>query len=415
MRILLMILIPLLAVGREVTVQALPMGQPDELGMSLEELGKIGPAVEGMIAEGKLAGANVLVLRKGQIVYEGSFGHRDRENEKAMEKDSLFRIFSMTKALTSAAALMLCEEGKMSLDDPLELHLPGFSDPKVWVEDGEVVAARRSPTVRDLLRHTGGIANRRDRHPVSEGYRKGWRLGQDGSLAELMVNIEKAPLLYSPGTRWKYGTSTDVLAGLVAKVGGLPFERFLEERLIKPLGMVDTGYRVPEEKAERLSVLYFLREGNLRAAGPLAKRQALREPKMKGGGSGLISTITDYARFLQMIANGGELQGKRYLRKETVDLMRTNQLPRQIEAIAFGDEVRAGTGFGLGFAVQMAHEDSWDENAVVGEYGWGGAASTHYWISPKDELVVVTMEQTMPYNSKLEKALKPLIYSAIKK
>ena len=145
------------------------------------------------------------------------------------------------------------------------------------------------------------------------------------------------------------------------------------------------------------------------------QRQASREPKMKGGGSGLISTITDYARFLQMIANGGEFQGKRYLKKETVDLMRSNQLPRQIKAITFGEKPQNGTGFGLGFSVQFEHEEPWDQSAVVGEYGWGGAASTHYWISPEHELVVVTMEQTMPYNPNLEKALKPLIYNSFKK
>jgi len=340
MRILLLLLIPLLALGREMAIQDFPVSDPAK---------------------------------------------RDRENEKAMEQDSLFRIYSMTKGLTSAAALMLCEEGKMSLDDPLEVHLPGFAEPKVWVEGGELIAARRSPTVRDLLRHTGGIANRRDKNPVSELYREGWRLGQDGSLTELMTNIEKA----------------------------LPFEEFLEKRLMKPLGMVDTGYAVSQEKEERLAGLYFLRDGSLRATGPLARRKALQEPKLKGGGSGLISTTTDYARFLQMIANGGEFQGKRYLRKETVDLMRTNQLPIQIEAIAFGEKVRHGTGFGLGFSVHLEHKDPWDKSAVVGEYGWGGAASTHYWISPKHELVVVTMEQTMPYNSNLEGALKSLIYKSV--
>lgn len=384
-------------------------------GMSAEKLEAIAPTVEKLIEAEKLVGANVLVMRRGEIVYQRSFGHRDRENGKPMEKDTLFRIYSMTKALTSTAALMLCEEGKMSLDDPVELHLPELTDPKVWVTEGSVVAAKRSPTVRDLLRHTSGLGSLRAAHPVSRFYREGWLIERNRTLDRLVDNVGKAPLLYEPGTRWVYGTSTDILAAVVASAAGKPFEDFIDERLIKPLGMIDTAYSVPAGKAGRLSTSYRMKRGALVVGDPAEGARVLQEPSFKGGGSGLISTINDYARFLQMIANGGEFQGKRYLREDTVDLMRTNQLPRQLPAIEFGKEIRHGTGFGLGFCVRFAHDNRWDKDAAIGEYGWGGAASTHYWISPKHDLVVVTMEQTMPYNWNLEKSLKPLIYSAINK
>ncbi len=404
MRILFVMLVPLLAVGRE-----LPVGEPAEFGMSAEGLAKIGPVVEGMIREKSLVGASVLILKKGTIVYQEGFGQRDRENDLPMERDTLFRIFSMTKGLTSAAALILCDEGKLNLDDEVAAHLPEFKGDEVWVSRIKREKAERAPTVRDLLRHTSGLANRWAVHPVSRMYREG------AALDTLLANIAEAPLLYQPGKRWVYGASSDVLAAVVAKVAGIPFEKFLEKRLIKPLGMVDTAYQVPRDKMGRLSVNYRVRKGRLMVADPAEGSKMLQAPAFKGGGSGLVSTITDYARFLQMIANGGEFQGKRYLRKETVELMRTNQLPKGVAAISFGDDVRPGTGFGLGFSVRVTNDGRGDSDAALGEYGWGGAASTHYWISPEHELVVITMEQTMPYNRNLEAALKPLIYGAFKK
>ena len=413
MRALLLILFPLMVIGREIAVKDLPVGEPAAFGMSKEGLEKIGPVVEDLIGEGKLAGANILVLRRGHIVYQESFGQQDRELGKAMKKDTLFRIYSMTKALTSAAALMLCEEGKMSLDDPVELFLPELAEPQVWATEGTVYPARRSSTVRDLLRHTGGFASSWGEHPVSTFYREGIKSKESWTLEKQMEVIGKAPLLYPPGTKWVYGSSSDILAAVVAKAAGMPFEKFIDERLIKPLGMVDTAYSVPAEKVERLSVSYRSEKEGLKVGDPAEGSEMLKEPAFKGGGSGLISTITDYAKFLQMIANGGRFQGKRYLRQDTVDLMVTNQLPRQISAISFGDEVRHGTGFGLGFSVKFARDDRWDKDAALGEYGWGGAASTHYWISPVDELIVITMEQTMPYNWNLEQALKPVIYRSI--
>lgn len=416
MKMLCAVILPILAVGKELKVEPLPVSDSAKAGMLAEELAKVGPIVEGFIRKKQLAGANVLVLRKGEIVYQESFGLRDLETKAPMENDTLFRIYSMTKALTSAVALMLCEEGKLSLDDPIEKYLPELAKPEVLVTEGHAVSAKRKPTLRDLLRHTGGFANLRAGSLVGRSYREGLPGPDQRTLNDLIVNVGKSALMYQPGTRWVYGVSSDLLAAVVAKAAGKPFEEVITTRLIKPLGMVDTAYSVPEEKAGRLSSSYRTRKlGGLGIVDPAAQSRALKDPSMKGGGSGLISTITDYARFLQMIANGGEFQGKRYLREDTVNLMRTNQLPRQLKAISFGEEERHGTGFGLGFCVRYTHDDRWDKDAAIGEYGWGGAASTHYWISPKHDLVVITMEQTMPYNWNLERSLKPIIYGAVLK
>lgn len=390
MKILMVGLLPLMLGAKEPVVQTLPLAEPAKMGMSAEELKKIGPAMAKLIEEKKLAGGNVLVLRKGHIVYFESFGLRDVENNLPMEGDTIFRIYSMTKGLTSAAALMLCEEGKMMLDDPIGLHLPSMKSQK----------SQRATTVRDLLRHTGGYIKR------PQG---------DRPLLEMADQLATKDLDYEPGSKWVYGVSTDLLAAVIASVSGQPFEKFLQDRLLGPLGMTQTGFGLPDSEVARLSVLYRIQKGKLVVGDPAEGSSYIKDKAFKGGGSGLVSTITDYARFLQMIANGGELHGKRYLRQDSVDLMRTNQLPRSITHIAFGPQQRFGTGFGLGFCVKYTEDDRWNPDGAVGEYGWGGAASTHYWISPKDELVVVTMEQTMPYNWNMEDTLKPIIYGAVEK
>lgn len=382
-------------------------------GVSTAKLAEIRPVVEQMISDKKLAGGAVLVMRHGEVVYQEEFGHRDLENKLPVEKDTLYRIYSMTKGLTSTLALMLCEEGKMSLDDPIGLHLPELKEQSVFVSESETEAARRNTTVRDLLRHTSGYGNSWG-GPLGKLYRESGVSNREAPLSNMVESLAPLPLLYQPGKRWVYGASSDVLAAVVASVEGQPFEKVMQDRLLTPLGMTDTFYQVPAEKAHRLAVHYRMRKGELTVADSAEKSTYLNDPAFKGGGSGLVSTISDYAIFLQMIANGGVLQEIRYLREDTVGQMRTNQLPREIECISFGEDKRHGTGFGLGFSVKYRADDRWDQHAPVGEYGWGGAASTHYWVSPKHNLIVVTMEQTMPYNWNLEQTLKPIIYGAIK-
>lgn len=380
--------------------------------MSSERLAEIDPAMEKLISQKKLAGGSVLVLRKGHIVYDKQFGLTSQSAKTPVKQDTIFRIYSMTKAITSAAAMMLAEEGKLDLDDPISKHLPEFSELKVWKKNSDPIKASPAPTVRDLLRHTAGFSYGWGGHPVDSFYQKAQPLARNKSLAQMTKAISKVPLLYQPGSDWVYGINTDVLSRVIEAASGQKFSAFLQKRFFGPLDMPDTGFHVPAEKSDRLSDVFGARAGFLITAEPAKGSMFLKEPAQESGGGGLVSTITDYARFLQMIANGGTFQGKHYLKKESVQLMTTNQLPDSIPAIKLG-ESRHGTGFGLGFSVRTAKDKRWDKDAPVGEYGWGGMASTHYWVSPKDDLVVITMEQTLPYNWNMEKILKPIIYQAI--
>lgn len=312
----------------------------------------------------------------------------------------------MTKAITSAAALMLVDEGKLQLDDPVGKYLPALVEQKALLE-GKEVAVSRPMTVRDLLRHTSGLTyGFFGNTEVDQRYREAQVMG--GNLNDLVSRLGEIPLLYHPGERWVYSVSTDVLGALVENVSGKTFEVFLKERFFVPLQMHDTGFHVPEEKVSRFAAKHG---PGLKVTDSPSTSRYLKPPMLASGGGGLVSTTRDYLRFLQMIANGGTFEGKRYLKEATVSLMTTNQLPDKIPHIGIGDQ-RPGTGFGLGFSVRVKDTD-WDPGARLEEYGWGGAASTHYWVSPKDELIVVTMEQTEPFNFNLEFGLKKLIYDAI--
>ncbi|MGB0774679.1 MAG: serine hydrolase domain-containing protein [Akkermansiaceae bacterium] len=401
--------------AKEVPSKPLPTAKPETLGMSSEQLAKIAPAVEKMIEKNLLAGGSVLVMRKGHIVYQNQFGFRNKATKAPVKADTIFRIFSMTKAVTSAAAMRLHEQGKIDLDAPIHKYIPELKTLTVWQQDGKPLPAKPAPTVRDLLRHTAGFSYGWSNHPVDRMYKKAKPLEKRKNLAEMVTAIKDIPLLYQPGTQWVYGINSDVLGRVVETASGEPLDVHLEKHFFKPLGMIDTGFYVPREKTRRFTVCYGGKGGVLVPIKRIIGSPYLQRNKHHSGGGGLVSTITDYARFLQMIANGGSFQGKRYLSKKSITLMTTNQLPKKIRAISFGKEIRHGVGFGLGFCVRTAKDKRWDPDAPVGEFGWGGAASTHYWVSPKHELVVVTMEQTMPYNWNLEKALKPIIYHAIKK
>ncbi len=399
--------------AKETKIKPLPVSTPGEVGMSPEVLAKIDPAIEGLIEKKKLSGGSVLILREGKIIYQKQFGHANRTAKVPMKKDTIFRIYSMTKAITSAAALMLYDEKKITLDDPITKFLPEFALLNVWQRKGDPTPAEPLPTIRDLLRHTAGFSYGWSGHPVDRFYQRSQPLDRDKTLAEMSRSICGAPLLFQPGTKWNYGISTDILGRVVEVASGQTFDEFLQKHFFAPLGMSDTGFYVPAEKAHRLADVYQTNGIFLTTSEPGKTSPFLKKPANFSGGGGLISTINDYARFLQMIANGGNFQGKQYLKEETVKLMTTNQLPDEIGSISLGEQ-RHGTGFGLGFSVRVAPDKRWDKDSVVGEYGWGGMASTHYWISPKHKLVVVTMEQTLPYNWNLEHLLKPIIYQAIK-
>ena len=398
------------------TAKDLPVVQPEKVGLSSSKLEKVDKVVEGLVASNRIAGATVIILRHGRVAYFKAFGEMDRERKKPMQKDTIFRIYSMTKAIVTAGAMMLWEEKKFGLDDPLSIHLPEYKNPRVWTTDG-VVPARQEVTPRDLMRHTAGMVyghfGGTPVHRATEkaiGFKNGFPME---TLATSSKKFGAVPLLFHPGDDWVYGVSIDVLGRLIEVKSGLPLDRFLKERIFKPLDMKDTGFFVPTSKIDRFASNYTTDgKGQLTLRDDARKSPYLRNPVFLSGGGGLVSTTRDYARFLQLIANGGRLNKTRLLKKKTVAMMIRNHVPAKAMPIAFGEQERHGIGFGLGFAVRTA-TSTWDSAGRLGEYGWGGAASTHYWTSPKDKLVVVTMEQTMPYDFLLEFALKGVIYDAI--
>jgi CubicO group peptidase (beta-lactamase class C family) len=319
----------------------------------------------------------------------------------------------MTKSIATAAAMMLVEEGKIELEAPASKYVPVLADVKVWTEKG-LVAPRRAITVADLMRHTAGFGRRGD-NAVGKALQQA-NLGDAKDLDDYVERLASVPLAYHPGEDWMYSNSISVLGLIIQKVSGKPFGEFLSERLFIPLNMTDTGFYVPASKLGRFAVNYSHGKNGLTPINSSAVNEKYHSmPAVQSGDGGLVGTAGDYTRFLLMIASGGEWAGRRYLNPESIKLMTTDQLPRKAFPIAFGTQVRHGVGFSFGFSVSTA-DTEWDKTGHVGEYGWGGAASTHYWVSPKDDgLIVVTLEQIMPYNFDTEWLLKPVIYDAIEK
>lgn len=393
------------------TAAELPAAKPAEVGLSAEKLNEVSKIMQQRVADEKLAGGVVAIARKGKLVYLEAFGDRDVENDLPMETDSIVRIYSMTKAIATAAALMLVDEGKLDPEAPASRYVSALADVQVWTEDG-LVAPNRPITVADLMRHTAGFGN--SGHPgVGKDFQQA-KLQDATSLDDYVSRLASVPLAYQPGEDWIYSNSIDVLGLVIQNASGQPFDEFLQERILNPLGMNDTGFFVPENKRERFATLYNRDQDGLKPNdSPQANDRYYSKPAVPSGGGGLVGTAEDYMQFLMMIANGGEWAGKRYLKSETVKLMTTNQLPKAAYPIYFGKQVRHGIGYSFGFNVRVEASDDWDPAAPVGELGWGGAASTHYWGSPKDEVIVVTLEQVRPYNFETEWAIKPIVYDAI--
>ena len=408
--ILLPFLSCLLAIGKPST--QLPIAKPTEVGLSAKALAQVDAKMEELIKDQRLAGGIVVVARKGKIAHFTPYGLRDRKAKLPMEKDTIFRIYSMTKAITSIAALMLHEEGKLGLDDPLSKFFPTLKDLKVHTKDG-TAPLKREPTVSDLMRHTAGLTYGKTKIPaIDQAFKEAKMLDRDLAIKPMMSGMSKVPLVFQPGTDWRYGCATDVLGGVVEVASGQKLDAFFRERIFKPLGMKDTGFYVDKDKVDRFAVNYNYKDERLSVKDAPKTSKYLDNPTFHSGGGGLCSTADDYMRFLLMVSNGGKLGKERLLKKKTVRLMTTNQVPKNAGWVTFGEQVREGVGFGLGFSVRVKMSD-WDPDGRVGEYGWGGAASTHYWISPKDDLVVLTLEQVMPYSFNTEWALKGLIYDAI--
>jgi CubicO group peptidase (beta-lactamase class C family) len=391
-----------------------PRAQPEAAGLAGPRLARVKTIVQTMVDKKEIAGAVTLVARHGKVAQLDAVGMMDIEAGKPMRPDAIFRIYSMSKPITTVAAMLLWEEGRFQLDDPVSKYLPEFKGLRVHTGKGnETVPAQREITVRDLIRHTSGLSyGVFSDTPVDRLYRESKVLAPGDSLTDLVTKVGKLPLLYQPGTHFHYSVSTDVLGRLVEVLSGKPLDEFFQERIFKPLDMKDTGFFVPADKLDRFAANYGPRkEGGLQVIDVPAKSRYLTRPKLLSGGGGLVSTARDYYRFCQMLLSNGELQGTRLLRKETVEQMTRNQLPDEAMPLSVGPVKRPGVGFGLGFSVRVAKDEA--TPGVVGEYGWGGAACTHFWISPKDDLVVVALQQYMPFNLRLETAIKPVIYEAI--
>lgn len=405
--VLLMVILPVTVFAGE-----LPEVKPSDVGMSAKKLADVDTAVNALVTRKRLAGAIVMVARHGKVVLHKSYGQMDIEARKPMRNDTIVRIYSMTKAITSVAALILHDEGKLDLDAPVSKYIGAFKGLEVYGKEGNV-KPRREMIVKDLMRHTSGLTyGFFGNTPVDKMYREVKVMDRDSSLDVMCGKLGKIPLAYQPGKDWRYSLSVDVLGRVVEVVSKKSLDKFFAEHIFKPLDMKDTGFFVPDSKIDRFAANYNSdRKGKLTIKDAPKTSRYRKIPAHLSGGGGMVSTARDYMRFLVMIANGGELHGVRLLKTDTVKLMTTNQLPKGVGWIRLGYH-RIGIGFGLGLSVRVKSSDL-EKASKVGECGWGGAASTHFWISPADGLAVVTLEQIQPYSHQTEAAVKGIIYDAI--
>jgi len=398
----------------------LPSTSPEKVGFSSERLARIGPVIKGEIERGQYPGAVILVARKGQIVYFESFGQLDPANGKPMTKDAIFRLYSMTKPYTSVAAMMLVEEGRLRLTDPVSKYIPAFAKLEVSVPSTDPttgglrysnVAVDREITIQDLLRHTSGFVygSFTGHAKVKELYTKenvGW---QDVTPAEQIERLAKVPLAHQPGTVFEYGLSVDVLGRVIEAISGMSLGQFIQQRIFVPLGMTDSAFFVPKEKLDRLAQP-FAKDPATGAVINLVDVTA--PPKNDAGGAGSVGTAKDYVRFLQMMLNGGQLDGVRLLSRTTVKYMTSDHLGevKSSGSVALPPAI----GFGLGFAVRR-ETGLFEVTGSAGEYYWAGAAGTGFYVDPKEELICILMTQAMPgmprrYDRYL---FKQMVYQAI--
>jgi CubicO group peptidase (beta-lactamase class C family) len=391
--------------------QGLPKAsRPEEVGFSSQRLERLADVFRGDVDRGAIPGAVVLIARNGKLAYFEAFGFQDREKKIPMKTDAIFRITSMTKPITSVAVMMLVEEGKIQLHDPVSLYLPEFKGLKVGIEKKNATTgkselaledAAREMTVQDLLRHTSGITyGFFGRSLVKQAYVDAQVGNLDDTLAEFVTKLSKLPLAYQPGTTWDYSHSTDVLGRLVEVVSGMEFDRFVGERIAKPLGLSDTAFSVPQQQAGRLAEPQADKATGKRPAIAGCDTKCVGEPpKLKLGGGGMVSTAADYLRFSQMLLNGGELDGVRLLSPRTVAYMTADQLPPGVSyspaAQIIGPPApgpEQGQGFGIGFAVRTAL----GRNPFMGspgEFQWVGASGTLFWVDPNAKLIAIMMPQ----------------------
>jgi CubicO group peptidase (beta-lactamase class C family) len=374
---------------------ALEQATPESVGMDSERLSRVTDAMQELVDEGRLAGVVTAAVRDNKLVHFESVGYRDLEAQDPMRNDAIFRIYSMSKPITGVAMMILYEEGKFRLSDPVEQYLPEFKDLQVFAgvdDDGNLITEPQAHkmTIRELMSHTGGLSyGVFSQSPVDSLYLEADILDANQTMDEFIGKLGDIPLRQQPGSQWHYSVSVDVQGALVERLSGQRFGDFLEQRIFDPLGMTDTDFHVPEEKASRFAQVYnYDDNGELVAREGFEGANFLMDPEFESGGGGLVGSTMDYLRFSQMLLNGGELDGVRILAPLTVDLMHRNQLPAGFKDDGMGTP---GTSFGLDFAVIEDPVEA--ESYSKGEYYWGGAAGTWFWIDPVEDLIFVGMIQ----------------------
>jgi CubicO group peptidase (beta-lactamase class C family) len=391
--------------------------KPEKVGFSSERLERITPHMQTYVDSGELSGTLTVVARRGKVVYAKANGYMDIASKKPTQMDTIYRIYSMSKPITSVALMMLFEEGRVRLQDPVSKYIPEFADLKVYVDGLTRVPCDQPMTIQHLLLHTSGLSyGFHGQSPVDFLYQEAKIDERALSFDEWIKKLATLPLAHQPGTAWRYSVSTDVLGYVVQVIAGMPLEDYLEEKIFQPLGMVDTAFHTPAEKHDRLATLY----GWGLWVEKMRDERFKKPPEMPSGGGGLVSTAADYLRFCQMMLNGGKLDRVRLLGRKTVEYMTRNHIAPEIFPIAFPGNIMWGTGFGLGFAVTMDAAQT-QQIATDGEYNWGGAASTIFWIDPTEELIVIMMTQLMSYTkdgvgvetSDYRGHLKALVYQAL--
>ena len=396
----------------------------------LEEITRL--LQESYVDAGRIAGCEALVARRGHVAYRRSFGLMDRERERPWVDDTVVRIYSMTKPIASVALMMLYERGLFQIDDPVSKVFPEWRDHRVWVE-GAGEAMRTEPpaspvTFRQVLSHTAGLTYGTlletlgaptDRHPVDQAYvDHGVRRDPKEDLDAFVAKLGRTPLRYHPGTQWQYSLATDVVGALVQRLSGRRLDVFLKEEIFDPLGMRDTGFHVRADQADRFAACYTRRaDKTLALQDDPRKSPYLSEPVFFSGGGGLVSTCEDYRRFCEMLRRGGELDGHRIIGPRTLEFMTRNHLAGGVSLAdvaldSFSETTPRGVGFGLGFAMTVDGVQA--GSLSEGDYYWGGAASTIFWVDPQEELVVIFLTQLLPSSTfNFRGQLKSLVYAAI--
>jgi CubicO group peptidase (beta-lactamase class C family) len=394
----------------------LPRGKPESVGLSAHKLDEIKPGLQKLVDDGKIAGAVAVVARHGKVAFAATVGSRDLASKAPMTEDAIFAIMSMTKPITCVAAMMLVEEGKLSLDDPVEKYLAEFKNLRVLgnakddTEDAlATVPAQRTVLVRHLFAHTSGLSygfamtGSETERRITRAYSKANLMGRGlKTIAELPGELAKLPLAHEPGEGWTYGMSHDVLGRVIEVVSGQPLDKFLNERVFVPLDMTDTSFLVPEAKRDRMATTYRAATG---AEGPLAPLpRTFGSATYFSGGGGLFSTARDYSRFAQMLLNGGKLEDKRLIKPETLALMTSNQIG---DHTAFG-MLKYGLGFGL---VNLPAAGG--GKPVLDSYFWAGAYSTNFWVDPKRDVIGVVMTQVVPITQAADQLVHQTVNKAV--